>query len=211
MRVTGLFQESDIQNANGRVYPRLVISDAVGTIQDDIGRRAVYGEYDHPPDAKIHLDRISHLVTKVWMDGNKVYGEAEVLDNQPLGRCLRGLFERKCQVGISSRGVGDMELREMSEGKQFYEVMPGYQFVTWDAVAEPSVGGATLAVLESLDRRLAPIRQAIAKGAKKPFSQDEYESLLIEEINRFFSLADFGPRRHQQLPRRRGGARLSNR
>jgi hypothetical protein len=203
MRVTGLFQESDTQNANGRVYPRLVLSEAVSLIQDDVGRRAVYGEYDHPPDAKIHLDRISHLITKIWMEGQKIYGEAEVLDNQPHGRCLRGLFERKCQVGISSRGIGDMELREMSEGKQFYEVMPGYQFVTWDAVAEPSVHGATLAVMESLNRKLAPIKTA---NGKKPFSRDEYESLLIEEINRFFGLSDIGPRRQ-----RRFGIRLRNR
>jgi hypothetical protein len=94
-----------------------------------------------------------------------------------------------------------MELREMQEGKQYYEVMPGYQFVTWDSVAEPSVTGATLAVLESLNRQLAPVRRA---QAKHPFSKAEYESLLIEEISRYFGMKDIGPRRQ---PRR--GARLS--
>lgn len=181
-RITGLFQEGDKENANGRIYPREILTDAVRAIQEDLSRRSVMGEFDHPPDAKIHLDRISHLLTKVWMDGKKVYGEAEVLDNQPLGRCLRGLFESKVQVGISSRGVGDMEVRE-SGGNEFYEVLPGYAFVTWDAVAEPSVHGATLNVMESLNRRTAPLRES-----RHRFSPERYQQHLLEEISSHFGL-----------------------
>ena len=43
------------------------------------------GEFDHPPDAKIHLDRVSHLITKLWMEGNKVMGTAEVLEGTTYG------------------------------------------------------------------------------------------------------------------------------
>ena len=181
-RITGLFQEGDKENANGRIYPRDILENAVKAIQEDLDRRSVMGEFDHPPDAKIHLDRISHLLTKVWMDGKKVYGEAEVLDNQPLGRCLRGLFERKVQVGISSRGVGDMEVRE-SGGEEFYEVLPGYAFVTWDAVAEPSVHGATLNVMEGLNRRTKSLRES-----RDRFSPEKYDQLLLAEIDAHFGL-----------------------
>lgn len=136
-------------------------------------------------DAKIHLDRISHLNTKVWMDGNKIYGEAEILDNQPYGACLRGLFERKCQVGISSRGVGDMELRE-NNGKQRYYVQEGYSFITWDVVSDPSVCGATLEpVMENLNKATKPLREARRKNL---LDQVTYERMLIEEINKFFEL-----------------------
>lgn len=134
-------------------------------------------------DAKIHLDRISHLVTKSWMDQNKVYGQAEILDNQPHGACLRGLFERKCQVGISSRGVGDMETKEIAEGRQVQYVCEGYMFVTWDAVAEPSVHGATLTVLEGLRRKAQPIVEAKAKNLLR---KEEYEHLLVTTIHDFF-------------------------
>jgi len=182
--ITGLFQEAEKENANGRVYPRSVIAKAVEDIQEDLDRRAVLGEFDHPPDAKIHLDRVSHLVTKVWMEGNKVYGQAQVLDSQPLGRCLRGLFEQKVQVGISSRGVGDMEVKE-SDGEEYYEVLPGYTFVTWDAVAEPSVSGATLNVMEGLDRKLAPIRKA---GEQRKLSPESVQRELMREINSYFGI-----------------------
>lgn len=182
-KVSGLFQMGDRENANGRFYPtRDVLAPAVQNIQEDIKSRAVMGEYDHPSDAKIHLDRVSHLMTKVWMDGRKVYGEAEILHNLPCGACLRGLFEHKVRVGISSRGVGDMEVVE-NAGKELYQVMPGYAFVTWDAVAEPSVNGAILNIQESLNRRLRPI-----KKDQNQFTSNVYSALLVKEINNFFSL-----------------------
>jgi hypothetical protein len=70
MRVTGLFQNGNAQNANGRVYATPILSEAVYAIQEDVKNRSVWGEFDHPPDAKIHLDRISHLLTKIWMEGD---------------------------------------------------------------------------------------------------------------------------------------------
>lgn len=187
MRVAGLFQESDIRNANGRRYGRELLATATDLIQADVGARAVYGEFDHPADAKIHLDRVSHLVTKAWMDGRKVYGEAEVLDNQIHGRALRGLFERKCRVGISSRGIGDMEAVNEG-GEQYHNVLPGYQFVTWDAVAEPSVHGATLNIIESIQKRTK--RSPMSRRGKRQqlLEQPKYEEMLLEEVSRYFNI-----------------------
>lgn len=183
MRVTGLFQMGDKQNANQRFYPTNdVLAPAVRQIQEDVDGRAVMGEFDHPPDAKIHLDRVSHLITKVWMDGKKVYGEAEILHKLPCGAALRGLFEHKVRVGISSRGVGDMEVSE-HQGNQVYRVMPGYSFVTWDAVAEPSVNGAILNIQESMNKRLKPLHES-----RNKFSPQAYQNLLVKEIESFFGL-----------------------
>lgn len=183
MRVTGLIQMGDQENANGRIYPtRDVLTPAVRKIQEDVDNRCVLGEFDHASDAKIHLDRLSHLMTKVWMDGRKVYGEAEILHRLPCGAALRGLFEHKVRVGISSRGVGDMEMVE-SGGRETYRVLPGFTFVTFDAVAEPSVSGAILNIQESLTRRIKPIQQA-----KHTFRPEMYQKALVEEINKFFGL-----------------------
>lgn len=183
MRVTGLFQMGDKENANQRYYPSNdVLAPAVRSIQEDVSHRAVMGEFDHPADAKIHLDRVSHLITKVWMDGKKVFGEAEILHKMPCGSYLRGLFEHKVRVGISSRGVGDMEVAE-HHGNQIYRVMPGYSFVTWDVVAEPSVNGAILQIQESLTKRLRPIKES-----RNKFSREAYQNLLVKEIDEFFGV-----------------------
>ena len=183
MRITGLVQEADIKNANGRVYPVGILRTAIEEIQPDIERRAVVGEYDHPADAKIHLDRLSHVMTKVWMEGSKVYGEAEILDNQPHGAMLRGLFESKIRVGMSSRGVGDMEVKE-DNGEETFYVVPGFSIVTWDCVAEPSVNGAYLQICEN---RLKPLNKVLKKEVKKGIiSKTAAEQVLVEEIQSLF-------------------------
>jgi len=151
LRVTGVFQEANSHNANSRIYPVDILKEAVQSIQHLIQARRVLGEFDHPADAKVHLDRASHLITKLWMEGNKVFGQAEVLDHLPYGNQLKGLIDHGVTVGISSRGVGDME-SVMQEGRQFFRVLPGYMLITFDVVAEPSVSTAQLSVMESVSR-----------------------------------------------------------
>jgi hypothetical protein len=170
IRVTGIFQRCDQINANGRVYPSGVLSNAIDSIREDIQKRRVLGEFDHPSDAKIHLDRVSHVLTKLWMEGKIVYGELEVLEDMPCGGMLKTLLEHTT-IGISSRGVGDMQTT-MLEGEEIYEVQPGYKFVTFDAVAEPSVPGSYLAVMESKQRMMKRNLRA------------EREARLIEEIRK---------------------------
>jgi len=108
-------------------------------------------------DAKIHLDRISHVMTRLWMENKTVYGEIEIFNDArcPLGNMLACYLERGLNVGVSSRGVGDMEL-VMREGEDVYEVQDGFKFVTFDVVAEPSVAGTQLKQMnESLERRIS--------------------------------------------------------
>jgi hypothetical protein len=153
LRITGVFQKADELNQNDRSYPMDTLKEAVDSIQDDLKRRVVMGEFDHPPDAKIHLERVSHLITKVWMEGKYVYGEAEVIEGTTQGKNLSALLRAGVQIGISSRGVGDMEIVNEGSDEEQYIVQPGYRFVTWDTVGEPSVQEATMSVMESIKRR----------------------------------------------------------
>jgi hypothetical protein len=178
MRLTGVFQRADEKNANGRIYPESVLKEAVGEMQEAIKARRVMGEFDHPPDAKIHMERVSHLITKLWMDGRTVLGELEVIndDRCPYGAQLACFIDRNVQVGISSRGVGDMEVT-IDEGDDAYEVQPGFAFVTFDSVAEPSVKGTQLErLVESLERM-----------PEKRNMRAIREALLQREIHRFLS------------------------
>ena len=154
LRIGGQFQRAGRPNANGRIYPRSVLEQAIEEIQEDIKGRRVLGEYDHPPDAKIHLDRVSHLITKLWIEPDgTVMGEAEVLEKTQHGAQLKALLESGVTIGISSRGVGDMETA-IYENEEYYSVLPGFTFVTFDIVAEPSVHGSYMSLLESRNRLL---------------------------------------------------------
>lgn len=175
-RLTGQFQRAGKPNANGRIYPKNILEHAVREIQEDIKARRVLGEFDHPPDAKIHLDRVSHLITKLWMENDTVFGECEILENTIYGAQLKALIESNVCVGISSRGVGDMETTHF-EGEEYYQVLPGYTFVTFDMVAEPSVHGSYMSVMESRNRLL---------GQKRP-NQVNREQQVVNELSNFLN------------------------
>lgn len=153
IKLGGRFQYAGRPNANGRIYPIEVLRNAVEEIQEDIKSRRVMGEFDHPPDAKIHLDRVSHLLTRLWMEHDEVFGEIEILSKTNHGSQLNALIDSGVSIGISSRGVGDMETT-MFENDEYYQVLPGYTFVTFDVVAEPSVKDSYLTVSESRNRMI---------------------------------------------------------
>jgi hypothetical protein len=177
-RVRGIFQLGDEQNANGRVYPTNILGEAVEAIQEDLNGRAVWGEFDHPSDAKIHLDRISHLITKIWMEGKQVFGEAEIMEDLPFGKQLATLL-RHGTIGISSRGIGDMEVRD-NGGQETYFVTEGYRFVTWDAVAEPSVSGAILHITEG---KLRPAgRKQVKPQPQNLVGNEHYQMMAAREF-----------------------------
>ncbi|MDP1712552.1 MAG: hypothetical protein Q8K86_08855 [Candidatus Nanopelagicaceae bacterium] len=147
-RVTGVFQRANVVNANGRLYPHDVMQEAVKDLQEAVTGRKVLGELDHSADAKIHLDRVSHLISKLWMEGDIVFGECEILEEMPCGKMLKGLIDSGVCISVSSRGVGDMETMK-ENGKDVSKVTRGYKAITWDAVLEPSVMGTELSVMES--------------------------------------------------------------
>lgn len=152
VRLTALVQKADGTNENGRVYPLEVMEEAVEAIQEAIESRMVLGELDHPDDAKIHTENACLLLTKLWMEGNDVYAQFEILEGLPKGQMLKALIDQNVTVSISSRGVGDMEAELMEDGSEINKVMPGFRFVCFDAVNEPSVKGTALSVMESRQR-----------------------------------------------------------
>ena len=136
-RLKGVFQRADVKNGNGRVYPRHVLEREVYRLQPLIAEKRVLGELDHPADAKVHLDKVSHLITKLEMkpDG-VVYGEATVLET-PAGKVLKELLKSGVKLGISSRGYGTVRKNNGVD-----EVTEDYKMVTFDIVSDPSTPNA---------------------------------------------------------------------
>lgn len=183
LRIGGQMQKAGVPNANGRIYPLPVLREAVDSLQETIKNRKLLGEFDHPPDAKIHLDRVSHLITKLWMEGDTVYGECEVLEKTIYGGQLKALLESGISsIGISSRGIGDMETT-IYEGEEYYKVLPGYSFVTFDIVAEPSVHGSYMSVLEN--KSVNTVKEHKSKVTKMNHKK-QYEKMIVVEMRNFF-------------------------
>ena len=129
----GICIQGGIRNANQRVYPVNEIGRAVKTLNDQItGGYSVLGEVDHPDDLKINLDRVSHMITEMWMDGPNGYGKFKILPT-PMGQLVKTMLESGVKLGVSSRGSGEVD----ANGD-----VNGFEIITVDVVAQPSAPGA---------------------------------------------------------------------
>ena len=137
--LVGICQKAGTKNGNGRVYRKETLQREIENYQKAIGERRSLGELDHPDDSVINLKNASHLVTKMWWDGDSVMGKIEVLDT-PSGKILKELVKSGVKLGISSRGLGSVK---ESNGETIVE--DDFQLICFDMVSEPSTPNAFLA------------------------------------------------------------------
>jgi hypothetical protein len=139
----GIFIQGGVRNANERVYPVHEIERAVGQLNEQIkGGNSVLGEVDHPDDLKINLDRVSHMIETMWMDGPNGFGKLKILPT-PMGDVISKMLGAGVKLGVSSRGSGNVD---DTSGK-----VSDFEIVTVDIVAQPSAPNAyPKAIYESL-------------------------------------------------------------
>lgn len=129
MFMEGIFVQGNVKNANQRVYPVNEIANAVESVQKKIDEGfPVLGECDHPPELTVNVDRVSHIIESMWMDGPNGYGKLKIVPT-PMGNIIRTLIESGATLGVSSRGSGEVD--PSGEVKNF-------EIVTVDIVAQPS-------------------------------------------------------------------------
>ena len=130
----GICIQGGIKNANQRVYPVQEIAKATKTLNDQISSGySVLGEVDHPDDLKINLDRVSHMIESMWMDGPNGYGKLKILPT-PMGNLVKTMLDSGVKLGVSSRGSGNVA---ESTGH-----VSDFEIVTVDVVAQPSAPDA---------------------------------------------------------------------
>ena len=131
----GICIQGGVRNANQRVYPVNEIGRAVKTLNDQVsGGYSVLGEVDHPEGLNINLDRVSHMITEMWMDGPNGYGKLKILPT-PMGQLVSTMIQNGVKLGVSSRGSGNV--KEDGSGE-----VSDFEIITVDVVAQPSAPGA---------------------------------------------------------------------
>ena len=174
LHLKGIAIQGGIRNANQRVYPVDEIERAVKTLNDQIQNGySVLGEVDHPDDLKVNLDRVSHMITNMWMEGPNGYGKFKILPT-PMGNLIRTMLEAGVKLGVSSRGSGNVD---DGSGK-----VSDFEIITVDIVAQPSAPGAyPTPVYEHLMNTRGGYRSLqVAKEVKEDPKAQKYlqESLL---------------------------------
>jgi hypothetical protein len=171
----GICIQGGVKNANERVYPVNEIEDAVKQLNEQLHTgHSVLGEVDHPDDLKINLDRVSHMIESMWMDGPNGFGKLKILST-PMGNLVRTLLESGVKLGVSSRGSGNVN---EANGH-----VSDFEIVTVDVVAQPSAPNAyPKAIYEGLmNMRYGHRAHEIAREAGKDNKVQRY---LREEVKR---------------------------
>jgi hypothetical protein len=171
----GVFVQGGVKNANQRVYPVQEIAHAVESVHKQIKEGySVLGELDHPDDLKINLDRVSHMITEMWMDGPNGFGKLKVLPT-PMGNLVKTMLESGVKLGVSSRGSGNVN---ESSGH-----VSDFEIVTVDIVAQPSAPNAyPKAVYEGLMNMRHGHR--VIDMAKDAGANQKVQKYLQEEVKR---------------------------
>lgn len=170
MWLNGICMQANIVNRNGRNYPLHEITAAVNSAKQIITEcNGIFGELSHPATLTINEDRISHVITEMWMSGNNAYGKAKLL-NTPMGLIAQEIFKSGVKTGVSSRGAGNVN--ESGDVQNF-------QFLTYDIVAKPSAVLATPSIVyenfqEGQGYRILTLAEQLQKdpAAQKYFTKE---------------------------------------
>ena len=169
----GICIQGGVKNANERVYPVNEIELAVNTLNEQItGGYSVLGEVDHPDDLKINLDRVSHLIENMWMDGPNGCGKLKILPT-PMGQLVKTMLESGVKLGVSSRGSGNV-------GENSGQVSE-FEIITVDIVSQPSAPNAyPTAIYEGLMNM--KYGHKVLEMAKEPGNDAKVARYLKSEV-----------------------------
>jgi hypothetical protein len=143
-----VLQKYNTPNRNGRIYPEKILKRESENYKTAISKGTALSELNHPESSLIDLDRVSHMITEVWWEGNILMGKLKLLTSP--GFHERGIISCKgdmaanylrqgVTLGISSRGVGSLA----KKGEQ-NEVQDDFELICFDLVSSPSTPGAYL-------------------------------------------------------------------
>ena len=135
--IEGIFAQANNKNRNGRIYPREVMSSAINKYnRDQVAPGRAVGELNHPEGPTVNLDKVSHKIDNLVLEGNDVMGKATIL-NTPMGEVVKGLLDGGVKLGVSTRGMGSLEQRNNA-----MVVKPDFMLNAIDIVQDPSAPGA---------------------------------------------------------------------
>ena len=150
--VKGVLQRAEAKNQNGRVYPReILVRESKKYDENFVKQKRALGELDHPDSSVVNLQNVSHNVTEMHFEGDNLVGTCEILTT-PSGNILRELFKNGIKLGISSRGLGSVEMVQEANGDTVSKVGDDFELIAFDFVSNPSTHGAFLHPMnESVD------------------------------------------------------------
>lgn len=176
--IEGVFMQCDMKNRNGRVYPQDILTKEVKRYNGEfVAKNRAMGELGHPEGPVVNLERVSHLIKNLKVEGKDVYGKAKILET-PMGKIAKNLLSEGCVFGVSSRGMGSLQ-----EKNGVNYVQDDFMLATVDIVADPSAPGAFVnGIMEGKEwiwdngiikeRHIAKYKKVIAESSRRDLEEN---------------------------------------
>lgn len=172
-RIAGVAAQADTVNGNGRVYPRYILEREIARISDNLDSSDHVGMVDHPSWSEGEsISSIGLKFTKLFLDGNDVRFEAEIIPTQR-GKDLEAVVRAGVRVGISSRGEGDEKIENFN-GQRVKVIQDDFTLWSYDAVVTPAVANARIMQYESQKRATEELERVLDKTI--PNRQNDYNT-----------------------------------
>jgi hypothetical protein len=137
--IEGVFLQADVKNRNNRIYPTDVMSREVQRYTEKyVNKNRAFGELGHPEGPTINLERVSHMIKELRLEGKNFVGKAKIMTETPYGAIVKNLISEGAQLGVSSRGMGSVK----SSGGANIVQNDFYLATAADIVADPSAPDA---------------------------------------------------------------------
>lgn len=175
-RLVGVIADSANPTRNGRKYGKELWEKLFDNpiMKERIQNRCCFGELGHPADREeTDIEKIAICLAEVpkFNKQGQLCGVFDILDT-PNGRILKSLCDYGCNIGVSSRGSGDI----ITDFDGQESVDPNtYTCEGWDAVLIPAVSAARPKyVTEALDktRYNKSLRQKLQESLDKATPDD---------------------------------------
>jgi hypothetical protein len=187
--IEGVFMQAEKLNRNGRIYPKSILEKEVMRYNKDyVLKNRAYGELGHPQGPTINLERMSHLIKEIKVDGNNFIGKAKIMDS-PYGNIVKNLIREGASLGVSSRGMGSLKKKNGVN-----EVQNDFYLATAaDIVADPSAPDAFVqGIMEGVEWvyengvfKQQELEEAKAQVDKS--SRQDREAIKMQVFNRFIN------------------------
>jgi len=173
-RLEGPIADFKNPTRNGRLYSEplweKVFEDPI--MQEKIKNRCCFGELGHPEDRQeVDMEKIAICLAEQPKKGDdgSLYGIFDIL-NTPNGKILKALCDYGCNIGVSSRGTGDLYTDD--DGNEAVDPET-YECECWDAVLIPAVETARMNyVTESLSNKKT-LKQALRESLESASEEDK--------------------------------------
>lgn len=190
--IEGIYCQSEVENRNGRIYPKEVLTEAMNTyIADYVKTNRAFSELNHPEHPQVNLERACALIKELHASGNDYVGKAIVLDT-PMGNIVKGILAGGGQVGVSTRALGDIDTRN---GVDY--VQPGLVVSAIDVVADPSAPKAFVnGIMESCEwfkqgdrfiKQTSRAKKEINEAIRLTKIKEKREKMFLESFERFIN------------------------